>query len=98
MLKMVNSPNFPIDLPVNEPKNTISLNSCGNIRYDLVSAGNQLFISNWEGVYVGPDKWQRIVEGDILRIDLSSDGKSLIILRQGPRKDENSSTYQRGQI
>ena len=88
--------NFPIDLPATDPKQT-NLSGIWSVSgYDLISADNKLFVSNREGVYVGPDKWQRIVEGDILRMDLSSDGKSLIILRQGPRADDNSSTYQRG--
>jgi hypothetical protein len=88
--------NFPIDLQDIERNNNISLIFWDDGNYDLVAVGNKLFISNRKGVYVGPDKWQRIVEGDILRMDLSADGKSLIILRQGPRTDDNSSTYQRG--
>jgi hypothetical protein len=63
---------------------------------DMVAIGDKLFISGRKGLYLGPNKWRRVIEGNIIRIEASDDGKSLIILRQGPRSNQNSSTFQRG--
>jgi hypothetical protein len=83
---------FPIELTELDFRNDFLMNST----HDLVTIGDKLFVAGKEGVYLGPDKWRRIIEGDILRIEPSSDKKSLIILRQGPRSDQDFSTFQRG--
>lgn len=82
---------FPIEIP--ELADRTDFRRAG---HDLVVIGNKLFVASREGVYLGPDQWRRIIEGDILRIAPSSDGQSLAILRQGPRNDQLSSTIQRG--
>lgn len=89
---------YPLQLPgIDDSPASLTLYSLinGNI-YDLAVLDDKLFISNRSGVYLGRYEWEKIVEGEVLRMEPSYDGNSLIILHQGPRKDEDSSTFQRG--
>ena len=48
----------------------------------LVGLGNRLFVASDAGVYVGPKPWRKILEGRVLAIEPSADGKTLVMIRE----------------
>jgi len=49
---------------------------------DIARIGDRLFVANRAAVYVGPGQWSPVLEGDILGIQPSEDGKSLVVHRE----------------
>jgi hypothetical protein len=61
----------------------------------LVLAGDRVFVANRAGLYEGPGKWKRLLEGPIWAVVLSKDQKELVVLRNDPEaRDQNG--FQRG--
>ncbi|MBC8869362.1 MAG: hypothetical protein H8E44_08085 [Planctomycetes bacterium] len=48
----------------------------------LVGLGSRLFVASDAGVYVGPKPWRQILEGRVLAIEPSADGKTLVMIRE----------------
>jgi hypothetical protein len=51
----------------------------------LVLTGDAVFVSNEVGLYQGPGKWKRLLEGRLLTVRRLKDGMGLEVLRQGPK-------------
>ena len=62
----------------------------------LALVGDAVFVANRAGVYRGPGKWRRILEGRTRAISPSPDGKGLTLVRQDPKRLMESAAFQRG--
>ena len=51
------------------------------MRCDLVALGNRLVYQTKSGVYVGPEPWNRVVEGEVYSMAPTEDGKTVKIRR-----------------
>lgn len=55
----------------------------------LVGLGNRLYVASDAGVYVGPKPWRQILEGRVLAIEPSVDGKTLVAIREDPEPPQS---------
>ena len=62
----------------------------------LAVVGNAVFVAHDAGVYRGPGKWRRILEGPTWALGASPDGKALTAVRQDPKRPRESVAFQRG--
>ncbi len=59
-------------------------------------AGDRVFLANAIGVFQGPEKWQRILDGPVLLLSASADGKRLLVTRSDPAARSGQESYQQG--
>jgi hypothetical protein len=62
----------------------------------IVSAGGKLFVVNGAGIYAGPGQWKQVVEGPVLGLHPSEDGKTLVFTREVSRETTGQTEFERG--
>jgi hypothetical protein len=62
----------------------------------LVVVGDRVYVACAAGVFEGPDKWKRILEGPTFRLETAEDGKALQVLRSEKAANKGETKFQQG--